>query len=75
MEIVYENIIKAIIGESNNSKQFNEIIEFRNRKLELEYKIEKIKQKIKLEKQFNRKVELNKQLNILIKEVEEINNE
>ena len=75
LKTVYENIVKKIIKEENNENTFSKIIEDNTYKTELEKKIIKLQQKIKSEKQFNKKVELNKQLNILIKEVEEINNE
>ena len=74
LKILYENIVKKIIKEDTNEKAFTKIIEDNNYKLELEKKINKLQQKIKLEKQFNRKVELNKELNSLIKEMEELNN-
>ena len=73
LKTVYENIVKKIIKEENNEKLFSEIIEDNVNKKELEKKISNLKQKIKVEKQFNRKVELNKALNDLIKEMEEMN--
>lgn len=75
LEIVYENIVKLIINEENSNKQFEEIIENKKNTIELEKKINQLKQKIKNEKQFNRKVELNSELNKLINELEEMNNE
>ena len=75
LRTVYENIVKKIIKEETNEKSFSKIIEDNDYKKELENKINKLKQKIKSEKQFNRKVELNTELNFLIKEMEEINNE
>lgn len=75
LEIVYENIVKKIIKEESNDKSFSEIIEDNTYKTELEKKICKLQQKIKSEKQFNRKIELNKELNGLINELEELNNE
>ena len=74
LRTVYENIVKKIIKEETNEKSFSKIIEDNDYKKELENKINKLKQKIKSEKQFNRKVELNTELNSLIKEMEEINN-
>ena len=73
LKTVYENIVKKIIKEENNERLFSEIIEDNVNKKELEKKISNLKQKIKVEKQFNRKVELNKELNDLIKEMEEMN--
>lgn len=75
LKTLYENIVKKIIKEENNEYAFSKIIEYNTYKTELEKKISKLKQKIKSEKQFNRKVELNTELNILIKEMEELNNE
>ena len=75
LELVYENIVKAIINEKENNKQFEEIIEDKNNRIDLEKRINQLKQKIKNEKQFNRKIELNKELNSLINELEELNNE
>ncbi len=75
LEIVYENIVKSIIKENNNSKKFEIIIEERNNKIELEKRINQLKQKIKSEKQFNRKTELNIELNKLLSELEVLNNE
>lgn len=70
LEIVYENIVKSIIKEEDNEKQFDEIIDNKNNINEIEKKIKKLKQKIKNEKQFNRKVELNKELKKYIQEME-----
>ena len=75
LRTVYENIVKKIIKEENNENAFSKIIEDNEYKKELEKKITKLQQKIKSEKQFNRKVELNTDLNTLLKEMEEINNE
>ena len=72
---LYENIVKKIIKEENNENAFSKIIEDNTYKTVLEKKIERLQQKIKSEKQFNRKVELNKELNDLISEMEEFNNE
>lgn len=75
LEVVYENIVKSIINEKENNKQFEEIIENRNNINDLEKRINQLKQKIKGEKQFNKKIELNRQLNILMKEMEELKHE
>ena len=71
LEIVFENIVKQIIKEESNDKKFDEIIELKNNRDDLEKRISQLRQKIKVEKQFNRKVELNKELNILLKELED----
>lgn len=72
LEIVYENIVKLIIKEDNNSKQFEEIIEDKNAKIDLEKRINQLQQKLKNEKQFNRKMEINVEINKLNKEMEEL---
>lgn len=71
LEIVFENIVKQIIKEESNDKKFDEIIELKKNRDNLEKRINQLRQKIKVEKQFNRKVELNKELNILLKELED----
>ena len=75
LEILFENIVKVIIKEENNTKKFDEIIDNRNIKSNFEKRINQLKQRIKNEKQFNRKVEMNKELNKIQKELEEIINE
>ena len=75
LERVFENIVKSIIKENNNEKQFNQIIGEKTAIAELEKKINQIKQKIKTEKQFNRKLELNKELNNLNRILEGYKNE
>lgn len=75
LEIVYENIVKSIIKEQDSSKQFDEIIDNKNIKNSLEKRINQLKQKIKSEKQFNRKTELNIELNRLLIEMEGLKNE
>lgn len=73
LEIVYENIVKLIIKEESNEKQFDKIIEEKNYKVELEKKINQLRLKIKNEKQFNRKMELNMKLNDLLDKLKEMN--
>ncbi len=75
LEIVYENIVKSIIKEESNKNRFDDIIEIRNNKINIEKQIKQLRQKIKNEKQFNRKTEYNKELNRLINGLEELNNE
>lgn len=69
---LYESIAKRILHEENNIKNFNEIIENINEKKELQDKIDKLTKRIKQENQFNRKVELNQELNKLLKEIGEL---
>ena len=75
LENVFENIVKTIIKETDNKQDFNVLIDNENRKKELIKKIEQLKNKIKQEKQFNKKVELNQDLRILEGEMEELINE
>lgn len=69
---LFEGIAKSILHEESNTKNFNEIIENINEKKELQDKIEKLTKRIKQENQFNRKVELNQELNKLLKEIGEL---
>lgn len=69
---LYESIAKSILHEESNTKNFNEIIENINEKKELQDKIDKLTKRIKQENQFNRKVELNQELNKLLKEIGEL---
>lgn len=75
LEIVYENIVKHVIKEENNHKNFDDIIDTKNNINELNKRINQLKQKIKGEKQFNKKMDLNRKLNILIKEMEDLKHE
>lgn len=74
LELLYENIVKIIIDEKDNNRNFEEIIEEKNIISDLEKRISNLKLKIKNEKQFNRKVELNKELNEILNELEEVKN-
>ena len=63
IEKVFEDIIKKFLKNvDTDDKKFDEIIETDNARIFLEKEIEKLKSKIKKEKQFNKKVELNKLL-------------
>jgi hypothetical protein len=63
LEKVYQKIIKAFINnEAKNSDDFDAIIETDNHIKRLEKEKITLRSKIKKEKQFNRKVELNKSL-------------
>lgn len=75
LEIVYENMVKSIMKESETEKEFETLIQDRKKEEELTKKIETIKNKISKEKQFNRKVELNQELRKLENEMEKLNNE
>lgn len=75
LEVVYENIVKTIIKVESNNKKFDEIIEDKNYKNDIEKRINQLKQKIKNEKQFNKKIGLNIELNKLLNEMEDLTNE
>ncbi len=63
IERVFEDIIKKFLKNvDTDDKKFEEIIETDNTRIFLEKEIEKLKNKMKKEKQFNKKVELNKLL-------------
>ena len=69
---MYEKIVKCILNDEDNNKSFDEIVDKENRKMVLEKKIGSLKNKVKIEKQFNRKVELNGELNQMLFELEEM---
>lgn len=75
LEKLYESIVKTIIGKKNDNRNFEIIIEEKNKIDDLNKKIINLRNKIKSEKQFDRKLELNTELNKLLKEMEEFNNE
>lgn len=74
LSVVYQKIIKSIIKQEDNSEKFDIIIEKNNKIKLLEKEISLLEIKLKQERQFNRKVEIN---NLLIKsklELEELIN-
>lgn len=75
LETIYENIVKSIIKENNNTNTFDNIIENKSKVDELSKKIEQLTNKVNNEKQFNKKVELNLELQRLNKEMEVLLNE
>lgn len=75
LETIYENIVKSIIKENNNTNTFDNIIEKKSKVDELSKKIEQLINKVNNEKQFNKKVELNLELQRLNKEMEVLLNE
>ena len=74
LSVIYEKIVKEIIKEQQNEQKFDIIIETSNKKKTLEKEITLLQNKITIEKQFNKKVELNKQLFQKQTELEEIIN-
>lgn len=75
LEYIYEQIVKKIIKVENNEKKFDELIEDNTKKEILQKRIGLLKRKIRQEKQFNKKVELNNELKKAEKEMEELLNE
>ncbi|MDD3501236.1 MAG: DUF4391 domain-containing protein [Candidatus Cloacimonetes bacterium] len=63
LEVVYQKLIKAFISEPfKTSNDFSEIIRTDKQAKLLQAEIDRLEQRINKEKQFNRKVELNKVL-------------
>ncbi len=75
LNAVYENLVKQISGISNNSIAVKLELEKRKEIELLEKEINKLKSNIEKEKQFNRKVELNKKVRKLEKEMEALKSE
>lgn len=74
LETIYQSIVKIIIKEQDNEKQFEKVIQDNTRKNILEKQIETLKNKVRSEKQFNKKVEFNQELRKLESEMEEVLN-
>lgn len=72
LDDIYKGIVKSIIKEQDNDEEFEDIINKKNKVDELYKKIEQLNNKINNEKQFNKKVELNLELQKLNKEMEEL---
>jgi hypothetical protein len=72
LSIVYQKIIKSIIKQEENNEQFNIIIEKSNKIKLLEKEISLLENKLKQEKQFNRRVEINNLLLNRKKELEDL---
>ncbi len=73
MDTIYENLVRQIAGdelEKEKNESLKETVERQMARVKLEKEIEKLRARIRKEKQFNRQVELNKQLKHLIKENE-----
>ena len=74
MDTIYENLVRQIAGDTlaqENSESLKVTVERQAAREKLTKDIEKLRAKIRKEKQFNRQVELNKQLKILLKRLEE----
>lgn len=75
MDTIYENLVRQIAGgelAKENNESLKETVERQLAREKLEKDIEKLRAKVRKEKQFNRQVELNKQLKALLKQLEEL---
>ena len=70
---VYNNIVRKIIND-NSTENIKAILEINKKKEELEKKINALRSKINKEVQFKKKVELNQELRVLEKDLEELVN-
>lgn len=73
LETIYENIVKSIIKGTETKKDFEVLLENKDRQIELHKRLEQLKNKMKVERQFNKKVELNKQIKKIESELEDLN--
>lgn len=73
LKLIYENLVKSILRLGESTENYKTSVDKHYKKEELLKEINLLETKIKKEKQFNRKVELNKNLNKLEKELEELN--
>lgn len=74
LNVVYENIIRSVTNISEQNNNINVELEKSKKLKEIQRKIERLEDKIKTEKQFNKKVELNKNILELKKQKEELSN-
>lgn len=72
LNVVYENIIRSVTNIPEQNNNINEELEKSKRLKEIQKEMERLERKMKAEKQFNRKVELNLELNKIKKELEEL---
>lgn len=71
---IYNNIVRKIIND-DSTDNIKDVLEINKQKEELEKKISILRNKINKEVQFKKKVELNQELRVLEKELEELANE
>ena len=71
LNAVYENIIRSVTNISEQSNNIDEELEKGKKLKEVQKEIERLENKMKSEKQFNKKVELNKNILELKKQKEE----
>lgn len=74
LNVVYENIIRSVTNISEQDNNIDEELEKDKKLKKIQKEIEKLEIKMKAEKQFNKKVELNKDILGLKKQKEELSN-
>ena len=74
LNVVYENIIRSVTNISEQSNNIEWELEKDKKLKEVQKEIERLENKMKSEKQFNKKVELNKNILELKKQKEELSN-
>lgn len=74
LNVVYENIIRSVTNISEQSNNIDEELEKGKKLKEVQKEIERLENKMKAEKQFNKKVELNKNILKLKNQKEELSN-
>lgn len=74
LNVVYENIIRSVTNISEQSNNIDEELEKDKKLKEVQKEIERLENKMKAEKQFNKKVELNKNILKLKNQKEELSN-
>lgn len=74
LSVVYENIIRSVTNISEQSNNIDEELEKDKKLKEVQKEIERLENKMKAEKQFNKKVELNKNILKLKNQKEELSN-
>lgn len=75
MDTIYENLVRQIAGDTlaqENGESLKDTVERQAAREKLSKEIERLRAKIRREKQFNRQVELNQQLKKLLKTMEDI---
>lgn len=74
LNVVYENIIRSVTNISGQDNNIDKELEKDKKLKKIQKEIERLENKMKAEKQFNKKVELNKNILELKKQKEELSN-
>lgn len=74
IEVIYDNIVKAIVKIDKSVIDVNAELQKQNILLNLEKEISKLESKIRSEKQFNIRVQYNEQITEIKKKIEELKN-